>query len=212
MHCPTVSVLRSEVSCTWKKRFNERQNLCLVISNWRWDVHIIHPCHWSTHIFTLWLDLLLMSSVCGYGVEPDWLHSQTDGSSHRSQGFFPHPSASSSEKQRVTICCRYQRRCRFTLRAPFRSVSVGGRQADSNMTLWWSLECFNGCDHYFRENESMFFCFFGGGFFTIQALNIPCFVQIYLAFYFLCISTSIVVSQLWYWLHLSNFILLPSAP
>lgn len=30
------------------------------------------------------LDVLLMSLVCGYGVEPDRLHSQTEGSSVRS--------------------------------------------------------------------------------------------------------------------------------
>ena len=38
-----------------------------------------------------------MSLVCGYGIEPDWLLAQTDGSSVRSHHFLLPSSASSSE-------------------------------------------------------------------------------------------------------------------
>lgn len=132
------------------------------------------------HTLTHWLDLLLMSSVCGYGIEPDWLHSQTDGSSHSSRIFFSHPSASSSEKQRVTVCCRYQSSRRFTLRAPFQSLSIG---EDRQTQTWlhdgpWSVLMVVTIISE-KVKPWIFFC-------TKQDVNVKRFTQIYLISFILC--------------------------
>lgn len=51
----------------------------------------------DTQALTHSLEVLLMSLVCGYGVEPDWLHAQTDGSSVRCHRFLLCSPASFSE-------------------------------------------------------------------------------------------------------------------
>lgn len=60
--------------------------------SWRAD------CEYSdTHTHTLGLDVVLMSLVCGYGIQPDGLLALTDGSSVGSHHFLPRTFTSSSE-------------------------------------------------------------------------------------------------------------------
>lgn len=83
----------------------------------------------DTHALTHSLEVLLMSLVCGYGVEPDWLHAQTDGSSVRCHHFLLCSLRLILRKQHVTVCCRYQSGRRLTLRALFQCR----RKVDSDM-------------------------------------------------------------------------------
>lgn len=104
------------------------------------------------------LDVLLMSLVCGYGVEPDRLHSQTEGSSVRSHCFFLLPPFLYLifRKEHVTLHCLYQSRRRLTWKAPFQSSKYWERQADSNRSLWRSLECLSGCHNCHKKAEIEF--------------------------------------------------------